>query len=100
MTDADLRKWSQLIRERDANTCQLCSRTERLESHHCRPKAIYPDYALLLDNGVTLCFNCHRSVVHAGMTFDLGNWRRFMPMWRLMMKRKHNREFNALHQDF
>jgi len=77
----DLRKWRVQVLKRDDHECQMCGATERLEAHHIRPKALYPDLALQVTNGVALCFVCHRYCVHGGNSFDLSNWSKFIPLW-------------------
>lgn len=74
-----LRKWSLAIRMRD-RICFMCNRATWLEAHHIYPKAIYPDLALDLANGISLCKVCH-IVVHGGDTFNLTNWDKFVPMF-------------------
>ena len=100
MSEYKLRKWSELCRERDDNTCQMCERVGGpIEVHHVYPKSLYPKKSLELRNGVSLCFTCHKGVVHSGDTFRLGNWRFFVPAFLQMMKLKKNREFNETNQE-
>ena len=95
-----LRKWAKACRLRDGNTCQMCGRVGGpIEVHHCRPKALFPQYAYRLANGVSLCFVCHKGIVHAGNPFDLKNWQKFMPLFRYFMRLKRFREFNEQYQD-
>jgi endogenous inhibitor of DNA gyrase (YacG/DUF329 family) len=48
------------ILERDNYTCQECGETEvKLNAHHINPAASYPKKAHDIDNGVTLCIDCH-----------------------------------------
>lgn len=54
-------KWAKTVKQLDDNRCVHCGRTERLEAHHIIPKALDPDEANNLENGITLCFWCHRS---------------------------------------
>lgn len=44
--------------------CMTCNSTEDLHAHHILAKAEYPQYALSLLNGITLCKYCHYSVHH------------------------------------
>jgi hypothetical protein len=93
------RKWSLLIRHRDQRTCRMCGRVGGpIEAHHIYPKSLYPDKALHLSNGVSLCFCCHRGVVHGGDTFDLSNWRVFVPMFRYGNGLAAVRRFNETYQ--
>ncbi len=56
-----LRSWSKAIKKRD-NICKLCNSKENLHAHHIQPKNEFPKQSLDLDNGVTLCKNCHYEV--------------------------------------
>lgn len=60
-----LSKWSKEIRKRDNYTCQICKKSKNelkskaLHAHHIKPKLDFPDLALDMDNGITLCNACH-----------------------------------------
>ena len=55
--------WRSLVFERDDYTCQYCfERGGRLEAHHIKSFAKYPELGLDVSNGITLCKNCHRKV--------------------------------------
>jgi hypothetical protein len=56
-------QWTKSVKERDQHTCQHCGETSRkiLHAHHVKPKALFPDLALEVDNGLTLCQPCHLS---------------------------------------
>jgi hypothetical protein len=45
--------------------CMTCNATENLHAHHILAKVDYPQYALRLLNGITLCEDCHISVHHS-----------------------------------
>lgn len=48
------------VLERDDWTCQDCGqRGARLEVHHIKPWAEYPDLAFEMSNVITLCRSCH-----------------------------------------
>ena len=59
ITQVALQKWSWLVRERDAFTCQECGAKEKLHAHHMIPLKVCPEKALDLDNGITFCSPCH-----------------------------------------
>lgn len=54
-----LQAWAVQVKERDGNMCQLCFSTKKLHAHHILSKSKHPTFALLLNNGVTLCEACH-----------------------------------------
>lgn len=59
--------WADRVKRRDDDTCQGCGCTERrvLHAHHIVPKSEAPDDALNIENGITLCANCH-ALAHRG----------------------------------
>ena len=54
-------KWRILIFQRDNFTCCFCHKVGgELESHHIKSWAKYPELRYKLDNGITLCRECHK----------------------------------------
>lgn len=52
-------KWRQLVFERDNYKCQECGNGGHVQAHHIKPWAYYPDLRFDIDNGMTLCRDCH-----------------------------------------
>lgn len=57
----EYRKWRRAVLTRDENRCVLCGANLRLHVDHVKPIVTHPELIFDLDNGRTLCFNCHRS---------------------------------------
>ena len=51
--------WSNSVKSRDGY-CQVCGSYHNLEAHHKIPKKQDPSLARDVDNGITLCKDCHR----------------------------------------
>lgn len=68
----DDRQWRLRVLRRDNYTCQDCPierrvrRKKGLHAHHKKPKSERPDLRLQVQNGVTLCRDCH-NIRHDGL---------------------------------
>jgi predicted restriction endonuclease len=57
------KQWRKAIFERDKYACQLCGITGNkayLEADHIKPFAYFPELRLDINNGRTLCRECHK----------------------------------------
>ncbi|MBI5732632.1 HNH endonuclease [Candidatus Jorgensenbacteria bacterium] len=52
--------WHKEIIKRDGNMCVLCGSKKQLEADHIKPRSLFPKLALIIDNGRTLCHECHK----------------------------------------
>ena len=55
----DIAVWRKSVYARDNYTCQKCGNRENIQAHHIKSISEYPEHALELDNGITLCIACH-----------------------------------------
>ena len=66
----ELSQWARDVKEADNWTCVLCGQKQdgsywhRAEAHHIKPKSMFPDLALEITNGITLCRRCHNLAPH------------------------------------
>lgn len=58
----ELKEWRKLVFNRDNYTCQHCGDKKYLHAHHIVEWAKDESKRFILDNGVTLCVECHSKV--------------------------------------
>ena len=54
-----MKKWCRTIFERDNFQCKICGNNKDLNAHHIYPIGYFPDLILEINNGITLCKECH-----------------------------------------
>ena len=53
-------EWARKVKERDSFCCQLCGISHtNLNSHHMNSWDMYETERFNIDNGITLCHECH-----------------------------------------
>lgn len=57
----EIKKWGKKVKKRDNYICQECGESNKrlLQSHHIKSKSQYPNLIFDLNNGITLCVECH-----------------------------------------
>lgn len=62
--DPEYKKWRQQVYARDNHKCQWpgCSSNKRLNAHHIKTWSEYPSLRFNINNGITLCYNHHKSI--------------------------------------
>lgn len=58
----EYKKWKKAVLKRDSNKCRICGQTKNLVAHHIVPFSEDTSLRYSVDNGMTLCQNCHREV--------------------------------------
>ena len=54
----EYRQWRKAVIIRDG-CCQLCGSKNKLVAHHKKLFSVFPELGLDIDNGITLCHDCH-----------------------------------------
>jgi hypothetical protein len=54
--------WKKAVVIRDGFNCQICATELVLCVHHIEAYSVKPDLAADVDNGITLCYDCHRNL--------------------------------------
>jgi hypothetical protein len=57
------KKWRNAVYERDNYTCQICGskKSNTFNAHHIKPFSLYPQLRFDINNGITLCKECHKN---------------------------------------
>lgn len=62
-----LTKWRRAVFRRDNHICRLCRvRGGKIQAHHIQTWSTCEELRFDVDNGVTLCKDCHLHIVHQG----------------------------------
>lgn len=64
--DPLVRRWRRSVLDRDGHRCMDCGSTTSLHAHHLVRWVDAPHLRVVLENGATLCRDCHVAV-HAGL---------------------------------
>jgi 5-methylcytosine-specific restriction endonuclease McrA len=57
----EYKEWRNKVYIRDNYTCQICNKVGgKLHAHHIKSFAFYPDLRYDINNGITLCLECHK----------------------------------------
>jgi len=80
--------WSLIVRTRDNFVCKMCgTQTKHSEAHHIFGKVIKIT-RWNIDNGITLCFYCHRFKMHGG---NLSNENRIELFRKILGREKYEK---------
>lgn len=61
----EYKEWRNIVFERDDWTCKICgARGGKLVAHHVLPQKDYPELIYDIENGATLCDDCHTHKVN------------------------------------
>ncbi len=56
-------KWRTAVLQRDHHACTMCKKSQdTMHAHHIRAWADYPNLRFSIDNGATLCPECHMAL--------------------------------------
>ena len=58
--------WRKFVLKRDNYSCRLCGSKVNLECHHIKDYRDFPELRLNINNGITLCNNCHKTKTNYG----------------------------------
>lgn len=76
MKRIEYKLWRDAVYARDNWTCKMCGEKRlRLNAHHIKSYAEYPELVLAIDNGITLCTKCHNEETIKQLKIQKLQWR-------------------------
>lgn len=54
--------WRTEVFTRDGFVCRNCGSEKKIEAHHIKQYEFHPELRASLDNGITLCHECHKKI--------------------------------------
>ena len=60
MKAKNIKVWRNKVLERDNYICRDCGEQSNLLAHHIKSQFVFPHLKLRVENGITLCRQCHR----------------------------------------
>ncbi len=65
-------QWRRVVLKRDGNICRNCSKPNSRHAHHVKPFKEYPESMFNLENGLTMCNECHKKIhFEGGVLFNV-----------------------------
>jgi hypothetical protein len=64
--------WRTAVFIRDNRTCIWCGSKDKIEADHIKPFSLFPELRFAIDNGRTLCHDCHRKTETYGNRKNAG----------------------------
>lgn len=58
----EYKEWQKQVFQRDHYCCQHCGSKNKINAHYMYSWRYYPEKRFLVDNGITLCEECHRKI--------------------------------------
>lgn len=56
----EFKLWAKSVKERDNFICKECGKIGgKIQAHHIKPFSLFPELRFAIDNGITLCRDCH-----------------------------------------
>lgn len=65
----EYKEWRKAVKQRDNYTCVWCGAIENLQADHIKPFAFFPELRFNVNNGRTLCYDCHRKTDTWGVAY-------------------------------
>lgn len=90
MARKEYRHWRISVFQRDKYTCQICgdSRGGNLRAHHIKPYSVFKNLRYDIDNGITVCDDCHKKI-HSQLDIQSD------PQYNLLMKLRRLAEMTS-----
>jgi len=85
-----IKKFRREVLKRDNHTCQCCGSKDYLQAHHINNFSDFKEQRTDVDNGITLCFDCHKG--KNGIHSLFGSFTTLEDL-KIFLKRKTGRTF-------